>query len=152
VKYHRNQQASEQKTRSGWVYSGDLLRADAQGFLYFVGRNTDSMRCGGENISALEVESAVNKYDSVLESAAYAIPSELAEDDIMIAVQAKEGATLKPEQLYRFLQEKLARFAWPKYIRVVKELPKTETHRIIKHLLKQEGVTADTWIAPKSGK
>jgi crotonobetaine/carnitine-CoA ligase len=152
VKYHRNQQASAEKTRSGWVYSGDLLRADAQGFLYFVGRNTDSMRCGGENISALEVESAVNQYEPVLESAAYAIPSELAEDDIMIAVQAKESATVEPEQLYQFVQDKLARFAWPKYIRVVKDLPKTETHRIIKHLLKQEGVTADTWIAPKSGR
>lgn len=152
VKYHRNQQASAEKTRSGWVYSGDLLRADAQGFLYFVGRNTDSMRCGGENISALEVESAVNQYEPVLESAAYAIPSELAEDDIMIAVQANEGATVDPEQLYRFVQDKLARFAWPKYIRVITALPKTETHRIIKHLLKQEGVTADTWIAPKSGR
>jgi len=149
VKYHNNQKASADKTRDGWVFSGDLLRADEDGFLYFVGRNTDSMRCGGENISALEVETAVNKFDPILESAAYPIPSELAEDDIMVAVQAKEGAVIEPEELYLFVQDKLAKFAWPKYIRIVEQLPKTETHRIVKHLLKKEGVTDDTWVAGK---
>jgi len=149
VTYHNNEKASAEKTRDGWVYSGDLLRADDEGFLYFVGRNTDSMRCSGENISALEVETAINKHEQVLESAAYAIPSDLAEDDVMVAVQAKEGAEVNPEELYEFVKHKLPKFAWPKYIRLVEQLPKTETHRIVKHILKKEGVTADTWLASK---
>ena len=149
VTYHNNDKASADKTRDGWVFSGDLLRADENGFLYFVGRNTDSMRCSGENISALEVETAINKYDQVLESAAYAIPSELAEDDVMVAVQAKDGVTVEPEKLHEFVKNKLPKFAWPKYIRIVEQLPKTETHRIVKHILKKEGVTADTWVASK---
>lgn len=149
VTYHDNEKASAEKTRNGWVYSGDLLRADKDGFLYFVGRNTDSMRCSGENISALEVETAINKHGKVLESAAYAIPSELAEDDVMVAIQAQEGALIDPEELYEFIKDKLPKFAWPKYIRLVDRLPKTETHRIVKHVLKTEGVTADTWIADK---
>jgi len=152
VKYHNNQKASADKTREGWVYSGDLLRADNEGFLYFVGRNTDSMRCGGENISALEVETAVNKFDAVLESAAYAVPSELAEDDIMVAVQPKAGCVVDPALLYDFVTDKLAKFALPKYIRIVDQLPKTETHRIVKHLLKKEGVTEDTWCADSHAK
>ncbi len=149
VTYHNNDKASAEKTRDGWVYSGDLLRADENGFLYFVGRNTDSMRCAGENVSALEVEMAINKYEMVLECAAYAIPSELAEDDIMVAVQAQAGVAIEPDKLHEFVKNKLAKFAWPKYIRVVDQLPKTQTHRIVKHILKKEGVTEDTWVAEK---
>ncbi len=147
VKYHNNEQASSEKTREGWVYSGDLMRADKDGFLYFIGRNTDSMRCGGENVSALEVETVINQFEAVLESAAYGVPSELAEEDIMVAVQAKLGCKVNPEELHKYLQDKLAKFAIPKYIRIVDQLPKTETHRIVKHVLKEEGLTEDTWTA-----
>ncbi|PCJ39122.1 MAG: AMP-dependent synthetase [Moraxellaceae bacterium] len=146
VNYHNNEKASSEKTRDGWVYSGDLLRADKEGFLYFVGRNSDSMRCGGENVSAMQVESAINQFDTVLESAAFAVPSELAEDDIMVVVQPQEGKKVDPAELHIFVQSKLAKFALPKYIRVVDQLPKTETHRIIKHQLKKAGITSDTWV------
>lgn len=153
VNYHNNKKASSEKTKNGWVYSGDLLRADKSGFLYFVGRNSDSMRCGGENVSAMEVESAINKFEGVLECAAFGVPSELAEDDIMVVLQPQEGVTVDPAEVHAFIQGKLAKFAIPKYIRVVEQLPKTETHRIIKHKLKKDGITDDTWVnTPKESK
>lgn len=149
VNYFNNQQASADKTRDGWVRSGDLMWRDKSNFLYFAGRNSDSMRCGGENVSALDVENAVNKFPAVLESAAFGVPSELAEEDVMVVVQPREGGSVNPAELAEFLQDKLPRYAQPRYIRVIAQLPKTETHRVIKHTLKKEGITPDCWQASR---
>ncbi|MFZ5595919.1 MAG: AMP-binding protein [Bacillota bacterium] len=145
VEYYKNKEASEKKTRGGWESTGDLMYQDEEGFLYFVGRNTESMRRRGENVSAFEVENAILKHPAVLECAVYPVPSELAEDDIMVTYSLVEGASLEPRELVEFLQDKLARFAIPRYYREVKEFPKTETHRIIKRELQELGVTADTF-------
>lgn len=149
IAYHRNDKATDEKLRDGWIHSGDLMWRDSAGFLYFVGRRTDSMRCRGENVSALEVETAADKHPDVLESAAFGIASELGEQDVMVVVQPREGHTVDPAALADWLADKLPRFAQPRYIRVVAALPKTGTHRVIKPDLKAEGVTADTWQAPE---
>ncbi len=145
VEYYKDAVASSDKVRDGWLYTGDLVYRDRKGYIYFLGRNTESMRCKGENVSAYEVEQAILKHPDVLECAVYAVPSELAEDDIMVTLVPLEGRTLDPASLAGFLSGKLARFAIPRYYRVVDALPKTETHRVIKRELESLGVTGDTW-------
>jgi crotonobetaine/carnitine-CoA ligase len=144
VPYWKNDKASNEKVVDGWLHTGDLMQRDAGGFLYFVGRNTDSMRRRGENVSAYEVEKVVDSHPSVLESAAYGVPSPVGEQDIMIAVVPVEGATVDPKDLYAFLSARLPRYALPSYLDVVDSLPKTGTHRVIKQALKERGVTART--------
>lgn len=145
VEYYKNEEATEKKTREGWETTGDLVYQDADGFLFFVGRKTDSMRRRGENVSAYDVEQAILKHPAVLECAAYAVPSEMAEDEIMVSIKPVENRELQPEELVEFLQDKLAKFAIPRYIRMVDQLPKTETHRVIKRELQAVGVTEDTY-------
>ncbi len=149
VEYYRNEEATSGKVRDGWLYTGDLVWRDEEGYLYFVGRITESMRVKGENVSAMEVEQAVLKHPDVLECAVYAVPSELAEDEIMAAVVPVEGRTLDPMELRRSLEGELARFALPRYWRVLPELPKTETHRVIKRELERQGITPDAVDAEK---
>ncbi|MBU2488034.1 MAG: AMP-binding protein [Proteobacteria bacterium] len=149
VCYFKNKEATGKKLKGGWMHTGDIVRVDEDGYFYFVGRNTESMRRGGENVSAYEVEQVIMKHPAVEEVAVYAVPSELAEDEIMASVRLVKGKTLKPGELVEFLQGKLARFAIPRFIRVVDEFPMTNTHRIIKKKLEEAGVTADTWDAKK---
>jgi len=149
VEYYRNRDATSGKVRDGWLYTGDLVWRDRKGYLYFVGRNTESMRVKGENVSAFDVEQEVLKHPDVLECAVYAVPSELAEDEIMVTLVPVEGKTVDPAQLRDFLAGRLAKFAVPRYLRVVPELPKTETHRVIKKELERLGVTPDTYDAEK---
>lgn len=149
VEYYKNPAASEKKTRGEWEYTGDLLYQDAEGYLYFVGRKTDSMRRRGENVSAFEVEKAILKHPAVLECAVYGVPSDLTEDEIMASVRVVEGMRFDPMELWSFLQDKLARFAIPRYIRIVEDFPRTETFRVKKHELKEVGVTGDTFDAEK---
>ena len=149
VEYYKNPDATSDKVRDGWLYTGDLVYADEMGYIYFVGRNTESMRKGGENVSAYEVEHAILQHPDVLECAVYAVPSELAEDEIMVTLVPKEGREITPPSLREYLSDKLAKFAIPRYYRVVEELPKTETHRVRKKELEKLGVTNDTYDAAK---
>jgi crotonobetaine/carnitine-CoA ligase len=144
VPYWKNEEASREKVMDGWLHTGDVMQADAKGYLYFVGRSTDSMRRRGENVSAYEVEKIVDAYPDVLESAAFGVPSPVGEQDIMISVVPVEGRAIAPEDLVRFLRERLPRYAVPSYLDVVGDLPKTGTHRVVKADLKKRGVTAST--------
>jgi crotonobetaine/carnitine-CoA ligase len=144
VEYYKNPEASQMKSGSGWLHTGDLVRRDENGFIYFVGRNTESMRKGGENVSAYEVEHVIMDHPLVEDVAVYAVPSDLAEDEIMAAVKPVDGASLSAPELKDFLSTRLAKYAIPRYVRFVDEFPKTNSHRIMKHLLEKEGVTPDT--------
>jgi len=96
------------------------------------------------------VEHTIQKHPSVLEAAVYAVPSELAEDEIMACVSLVEGHTMKEAELIEFLKEDLAKFAVPRFVKIVKEFPKTETQRIIKKELEKQGVVAGTYDAQKN--
>ncbi len=150
VEYFKNDRATGEKLRDGWIYTGDLVRRDGKGYLYFVGRNAEFMRIKGENVSAYEVEHTIQKHPSVLEAAVYAVPSELAEDEIMACVSLVEGSALTEADLITSLREDLPRFAVPRYVRIVKEFPKTETQRIIKKELERHGVVPGTFDSEKS--
>jgi crotonobetaine/carnitine-CoA ligase len=147
VEYYKNPEATSDKVRDGWLYTGDLVYKDGKGYVYFLGRNTESMRCKGENVSAYEVEQAILKHPDVLECAVYAVPSDLAEDDIMATLVPLEGKSIDPSTMPEFLSDKLAKFAVPRYYLVIDALPKTETHRIIKKDLESVGITDDTYDA-----
>jgi crotonobetaine/carnitine-CoA ligase len=147
VEYYKNPDASGEKTKGEWEYTGDLMYQDEQGYIYFVGRSTDSMRRRGENVSAYDVEQAILKHPSVSEAAVYAVPSEMTEDDIMASVQLVEGIKVSGKELFLFLQDKLAKFAIPRYIRIMDELPRNDAFRIKKGDLKSTGVTQDTFDA-----
>ena len=144
VEYYKDDKASEQKLRDGWLHTGDLAYRDPKGNLYFAGRKTEFMRHKGENISAYDVEQAILQHPEIVEAAVFAVPSELAEDEVMAVIVASEGKKPDPKQVVKFLEDKLAKFAIPRFWRIVPELPKTETQRVIKSSLEKQGVTQDT--------
>ncbi len=143
--YFRNPEATARAWRNGWFHTGDAFRTDADGHYFFVDRIKDAIRRRGENISSFEVETEVCAHPAVKEAAAVAVPSEHAEDEVLVAVSLVEGASLDPAELIRFLLPRMAHFMVPRYVRVVPELPKTPTQKVQKHLVRSEGVTADTW-------
>ncbi len=144
VEYYKDGKATSEKVKDGWLHTGDLVYENQEGNLYFVGRKSEFLRRRGENISAYEVEHGILQHPDVLECAVFAVPSELAEDDVMAAVVPVEGKTFDARELAEFLKDHLARFAIPRYYRFMKELPKTETQRVIKGELEKQGVTEDT--------
>ncbi len=133
-------------TRNLWFHTGDLVVEDADGHLSFVRRESDAIRRRGENISPLEVERAVAQVPGVLECAAYGVPSELTEEEVMVAVvRDAHHAGLDPEGIARHCEEALPRFAVPRFIRFVEAIPKNDSQKALRRALKAEGVTPDTW-------
>jgi carnitine-CoA ligase len=151
TEYYKNPEATAEKTRGGWIRSGDLAYQDDDGYFFFVDRKNDFMRRRGENISSFEVEKIVNSYPQVLESAAYAIPSELGEDEVMVAVVLQPGVALDPLELIQYCEAHMAYFMIPRYVRVMDAFPKTGTERTMKYQLKSQGVTRDTWDREAAG-
>lgn len=141
--YWRRPDATSAGFRNFWFHTGDRATRDADGFFYYHDRLTDSIRRRGENVSSFELEAVVAGFDGVLECAAYGVPSELGEDEVMVAV-VSEG-DLDVEALIAWCEERVARFAVPRYVRVVEALPKNSSQRIQKFRLREDGVTADTW-------
>ena len=145
VEYYKNPEASAAKIKGDWLHSGDLFYTDEEENLYFVDRKTDSMRRRGENISSWEVENTIEKHPAVAECAAFGVPSELGEDDVMIWVKPREGGKLDLKDLMRHCAENMAYFMVPRYVDVVDEIPRTGTLRVTKGDMKKRGVTERTW-------
>jgi crotonobetaine/carnitine-CoA ligase len=151
LEYYNMPDKTLETFRNLWFHTGDLGKRDEDGYMYFVDRKKDALRRRGENISSFEVERAINTHPKVLESAAVAVKSELAEDEVKICVVLKPGAALTPEELIAHANERMPYFAVPRYVEFTESLPKTPTERVQKYLLKQAGVTANTWDREKSG-
>jgi carnitine-CoA ligase len=143
--YYKMPEATLEAFRNLWFHTGDLGYFDEDGFLYYAGRKKDSIRRRGENISAYEIESVVNQHESVLESAAIAVPSEIGEDDVKIVVVLKPGAELTHQALIGFCEPRMAYFMVPRYVEFRETLPKNPSQRIEKYKLRAAGVTETTW-------
>lgn len=142
--YHRDTEATARTVVDGWVHTGDLGSLDADGFLTFVGRRSDTIRRRGENISAFEVEQILTLHPDVAEAAALGVPSELTEDDVMAVVVPRPGAVLDPAELHRHCLRTGPAHLAPRYLDIAAALPRTPTEKVEKFRL---GRTATTWDA-----
>lgn len=145
LEYYRMPEKTVEAWQDLWFHTGDYLQHDEEGYYYFVDRKKDALRRRGENISSFEVERGVNSHPAVLQSAAVAVKSELGEDEVMVCVALKPGEQLTAEALIEHCSEQMAYFMVPRYIRFMDALPKTPTERVQKYLLREQGVTTDTY-------
>jgi carnitine-CoA ligase len=131
--------------RNLWFHTGDRVVRDPDGWYRFVDRTKDAIRRRGENISSWEVEQAVLEHPAVSAAAAFPIPSDLGEDDVMTAVVLEPGQALTPEALIEHCRPLLPYFAVPRYVEFVAELPLTENGKVRKQVLRERGLTPATW-------
>jgi crotonobetaine/carnitine-CoA ligase len=127
-----------------WFHTGDRGHFRPDGQLVFVDRDKDVIRRRGENISSFDVERVTQAHPAVVEAAAFAVPSDIAEEEVAVAVVVDPEAGLEVAALFEYCIEHLPRFAVPRYIRLVDALPKTPSQRVQKYRLRAEGITPDT--------
>jgi crotonobetaine/carnitine-CoA ligase len=144
--YYRSDAKTVQTLRNLWYHSGDAGYMDQDGWFYFKHRLNEAIRRRGENISAYEVESVAEKHPDVVESAAFGVPSEFTEEDIMIVTFRRHGSALEAEELLEHFRANAPRHVVPRYIEITDApLPRTPTEKIARNILKQSGVTAATF-------
>jgi crotonobetaine/carnitine-CoA ligase len=137
--YFNDDAASAKAMRNMWFHTGDGLRRDADGWFYFVDRLNDAIRRRGENISSYEIEQAVAEHDGVSACAAVAVPAEFdaGEDEVMLFVIAEPG--VEPAEIFAWCEQRLPKFALPRYVRIMDELPQTQSGKIEKARLRAIG-------------
>jgi carnitine-CoA ligase len=144
-------QGSRVNPHPEWFRTGDLGRLDADQNLTYVDRVKDSLRRRGENVSSVEVETVVMRHPAIAEAAAVGVPSELGEDDILLIVTLRPGATLDCAELLDFCAARMPYFCVPRFVEAVDELPKNVIGRIRKDLLRNRGLNEATWDREEHG-
>ena len=136
--YWNKPEATAEAFKGGWFHTGDLGKLDALGFLSIVDRIKDIIIRGGENISCLEVESAICSHPLVLEAAVFGVPDERLGEEVGVVVVLSEPMDGPLDTLKAYLKDHVAAFKIPSYLWVHDgALPRTATGKIFKRELKQ---------------
>jgi acyl-CoA synthetase (AMP-forming)/AMP-acid ligase II len=137
VGYWGNQEATNEVFNDdGWFKSGDLGYID-DGFVYIVDRVKDMVIRGGENISCIEVETAIYGHPSVQEAAVFGIPEERLGETLCVAICLKPSMELSEQELRDFLQDKLAAFKIPSITQIgYEDLPRVASGKFSKTQLR----------------
>lgn len=149
--YLNRPDATAKAWQNGWFHTGDLVRRDSAGNYFFVDRKKDAIRRRGENVSSAEVEAEALQHPGVAEVCAVAVPSELAEDEILLAYVCTADPKIAPQELAEFLIPRMPHFMVPRYFRAMETLPRTATNKIRKVAIREEGVTTDSWDREAAG-
>jgi fatty-acyl-CoA synthase len=144
--YYKNPEATRERSRGGWYWSGDLGYRDDEGIFYFAGRTIDWLRVDGENFASAPVERLLLRFEGVTGAAVFGVPDErTADDQVMAVLEMADPTGFDPAAFDEFLaaQADLGTKWTPRYVRVVERLPVGATNKIDKRPLRETGWRVD---------
>ena len=125
------------------LYTGDLFYADAEGYLYFVGRKDDIIKTRGEKVSPKEVENVLYDHPGISEAVVLATPDTVLGSAIKAIVVASPGTELSDKDVLRHCSRHLEDFMVPKHVEFRDSLPKTDSGKISRRLLEEAQQAAE---------
>lgn len=135
--YYRDEAATRSASINGWLRTGDLAVLHPDGYVEIRDRRKDIIISGGENVSSVEVERALDSHPAVLESAVVGSPHEKWGEVPIAFVDLRPDSTAEEKELIAHVRARLAAFKAPKRI-LFQSLPKTSTGKIKKSLLREQ--------------
>lgn len=136
--YYKNPQATAEAFSGDWFHSGDLGYYDEDGYFYLVDRKRDLIIRGGENIYPREIEEVLYKHPAVKDAACIGIPDELYGEEVAAVVVFKDRQKATAEELLSFCRQSLADFKCPKEVRIVAEIPKSSSGKLLRRELRAQ--------------
>jgi crotonobetaine/carnitine-CoA ligase len=132
--YFKNDQATSDALRDGWLHTGDQAVMDEEGWFFFVDRKKDMIKRAGENVSASEVEETLKRHPAVFDAAVVGIPDPVRDQAIKAYVILKEGAAATGGELIAWCHAHLSAFKVPELVELRDAFPRTSVGKIQKHL------------------
>lgn len=120
------------------LYTGDLFKMDEDGYLHFVARKDDIIKCRGEKVSPKEIENVLYSLNGVLEAAVVGVPDKILGQAVKAFIALEKGSKITEKDILRFCSQNLENFMIPKHVEIRDSLPKTMTGKIEKSSLKKE--------------
>lgn len=153
--YYRNDEATAERLRHGWYWTGDLAYRDEDGFFYFAGRSTDWLRVDGENFAAAPVEHVLHRFPGVVMVVVYGVPDPRTGDLVMAAIEMGAGVSFDPAAFDAFLeaQRDLGTKWSPRFVRLVEAMTLTANNKVHKSPLRAEAWECPdpVWWRPEPG-
>jgi long-chain acyl-CoA synthetase len=137
--YWQNPEATAHAMPGGRLRTGDGAIMDEQGWVYLVDRLKDQINVSGYKVWPREVEDALYEHPAVHEAAVVGEPDEYRGENVVAYVSLKTSATVSPAELIAFVRERLAAYKCPRTIHVIADLPKTQTGKIRRAVLRSSG-------------
>ena len=134
--YFKDPEATRAVWRNGWFHTGDILRQDREGYLYFVDRRKNLIRRSGENVAAVEVESVLMRHPGVRAAAVAGVPDRIRGEEVFAFVVADDPSPAKAEEIARWGLKRMAYNKVPGFISFVDDLPLTSTQKVDRANLK----------------
>jgi long-chain acyl-CoA synthetase len=134
--YYKNPEATAEAFRGGWFHTGDLAYADDDGYLFIVDRKKDLVIRGGYNVYPREVEEVLYGHPAIAEAAVIGKPDDKLGEEVVAIVAAKPGADIDADEVIAYCKERMAAYKYPREVRLVDELPKGPTGKILKKELR----------------
>ena len=135
--YYRNPGATESVLRDGWLHTGDVVRIDSDGNLFFHDRLKDMIKTGGMNVSSAEVEETIRTHPAVMEAAVVGMPHPEWTEAVTAAVVLGPERSVSEEELIDFCRARLAGYKTPKRVEFVSDLPIDSQGKVRKRELRE---------------
>ncbi|MBO5089816.1 MAG: acyl--CoA ligase [Clostridia bacterium] len=134
--YYKNEEATNEILKDGWLYTGDMAKTDEDGFIYLVDRKKDVVISGGENLYPVQIEDELRKFDKIKDVAVIGLPDARLGEIAAAIIEIKEDVTCTEEEISEFCQ-KLPRYRRPRKI-IFDKVPRNPTGKIEKPVLREK--------------
>ena len=134
--YYKNEEATNEVLKNGWLYTGDMARMDEDGFIYLVDRKKDVVISGGENLYPVQIEDFIRGFDKVKDVAVIGLPHPRLGEIAAAIIEIREGMTCTEEEINAFC-EGMPRYKRPRKI-IFEKVPRNATGKIEKPVLREK--------------
>jgi fatty-acyl-CoA synthase len=135
--YYKNSEMTADTLRDGWLYTGDLVKTDEEGFFYIVDRKKDMISSGGENVYPVEIEAALMEHPKIDDVACIGSPDERLVEAVLAIVQLKAGETMTEEDVIGFAKSKLALYKAPRRV-IFDQVMRNPTGKLMKPQMREK--------------
>ena len=135
--YYQNPELTKNSLKNDWLYTGDLVKADEEGYYYIVDRAKDMVTSGGENIFPVEIEDALMDHPKIDDVACIGYPDERLVEIVLAIVQLKEGESMTEEELIEFAKSKMATYKVPRKV-IFDTVMRNPTGKLMKPKLREK--------------
>ena len=134
--YWNKPEATAKTLKDGWVYTGDMGRMDAEGYLTFIGRNKEMIKVSGYSVFPEEVETILIKHPAVAQAAVLPEPDADKGEVVKAFIVKKPGAALEADELIAWSRDNMATYKVPRHVKFIDALPTTGAGKVLRRLLK----------------
>ncbi|MGN1188667.1 MAG: class I adenylate-forming enzyme family protein, partial [Lachnospiraceae bacterium] len=140
--YYKNEKATAETIKDGWVHTGDIGSMDEDGYLYFHGRLKEMIKTSGFSVFPEDVEALLNEHPAIWQSAVIGVPDEMKGEVVKAFIVLQPGIQETPtiDELKAWARGKMAVFKAPSHIELIHKLPATSSGKVLRRLLKEESI------------